>query len=128
MKFKDLLSAVGPRTDWIRLYTNCELTDGGEIIMTVPVHLTLETEVTVHYQWFWHCNPDVNTTEISNAIDTHDYETFSKWFDILESRLPVTYLPVDAEICVDGEYVGSVCVAFSEQTFKLITSQDHECG
>ena len=128
MKFKDLLNAVGSRNDWIKLYTNWELTDDGEIIIAFPVRLTPETEVEIHYQWFWHCNPNINTSEIYNAIETHNYKIFSKWFDVLEAQLPVEYLPIDAEIRVGGEYIGSVCVAFDEQVFKLITSQDHECG
>ena len=74
------------------------------------------------------CNPNINTSEIYNAIETHNYKIFSKWFDVLEAQLPVEYLPIDAEIRVGGEYIGSVCVAFDEQVFKLITSQDHECG
>lgn len=128
MKFKELLDAVDSRHNWISFACDWSVQDDGNVAIKPYVNITLDTEVDVHYQWFWHCNLDVNTTEIYNAIATHDYETFTKWFDAFKERLPVEYLPINAEIRVDGEYIGDICVAFSEQTFKLITSQDHECG
>lgn len=128
MKLKDVIEAVGDRTDWIQFYSSWKLTDSGKVVMTFPSNITLNSDVDIHYQWFWHCNPSVDTTEIYNAIRTHDYTTFTKWFEALESELPFVYLPNDAEIWINDEYLGSVCVAFNEKTFRLITSQDHECG
>ena len=128
MKLKDVIEAVGVRKDWIHFDVDWNLTDNGQITLAVPVSMTLDSDVDVHYQWFWHCNPDVDTAEIVNAIETHDYATFARWFETLELKYPMIYLPSDAEMFVDGKYVGTVCVAFSEQTFNLITSQDHECG
>lgn len=128
MKLKDILSAVGCHTDWIRFDANWNLDDSGQVNITLPTNITIDTEVNVHYQWFWHCNPNINTTEICYAIKSHDYTTFTKWFEALKSELPYIYLPCDAEIWVDNVCVGNVCVAFNEETFRLITSQDHECG
>ena len=128
MKFKDILCAVGERMDWIKIHADWSLNDSGQITMSLPANITLDSEVDVHYQWFWHCNTEIDTSEIYNAIETHDYTTFIKWFEILESKLPIVYLPCDAEMWVDDKYIGSVCVAFNKQTFQLITSQDHECG
>ena len=128
MKFKDILCAVGERTDWIKICADWSLDDSCQITMSLPTNITLDSEVDVHYQWFWHCDPEIDTSEIYNAIETHDYATFTKWFEILESKFPLVYLPDYAEMWVDDKYIGSVYVTFNKQTFQLITSQDHECG
>ena len=128
MKLEEVICAVGVRTDWIRFHTKWNVDANGQIITTCLTNIALNSEVDVHYQWFWHCNPEVDTTEIYDAIEAHDYATFTKWFEMLELKSPIVYLPFDAQIWIEGVHVGDICIAFDKDTFQLITSQDHECG
>lgn len=127
MKLKDVFAAAGERTDWVKFHWEWELTDTGNVIPKLPVNITLDSEVEICYQWFWHCNFDVDTKEIADSIESHNYQAFTKWFEKL-SREQFTYLPTDAGIFVDDQYIGDVCVAFDNNMFALITKQDHECG
>lgn len=127
MKFKDLLDAVGENKYLMKLQTNWELADDGQIAVNFPANLTLDSEVEVHYQWFWNSDTGV-VTEISNAIECHDYVTFIKWINILhETEIPFLHLPYDASMWVDNKYIGEICISFNEQTFRLITKQNYKC-
>ena len=74
-----------------------------------------------------HCNPDIDEGTIQKAIEDHDYDTFDKFHRKLLHE-DLLFLPCDADILVNGEFVGTVCIAYSPETFALITSQDCECG
>lgn len=127
MKLRDIIGAAGNRLDWIHFDWNWKVGDGGNIIPTLPVELNLDSEVAVIYQWFHHCNRDINTREVWDAIENHDYATFCKWFAEYEDSLMV-YFPSEASVHIDGEYVGDVCVVYNEKMFNLITDEDCECG
>jgi hypothetical protein len=127
MKLKDVIEAAGNRLDWISFHWDWNIDHNDNIIPVMPVNINMDSDVSIHYQWFHHCDPHLNTTEVYDAIKNHDYNTFYKWFSTFEND-QWTYLPSDADIWVDDEYVGRVCVAYRENLFALITSQDHECG
>lgn len=93
----------------------------------MDVHPTLDSEVSIIYQWFHHCHPNIDTKEIWDAIKNHDYKTFMKWYNFFECD-DLTYLPSSAMICIEDYYVGDVCVAYKPEIFALITDEDYECG
>ena len=127
MKLRDIIKAVGERKDWIEFHWDWSMSDDDTIIPMMGIIPTMDSEVTVVYQWFHHCNPHIDTKEIWNAIRDHDYETFTKWYDYLK-REDWTYLPNTATIWIGDCYVGDVCVVYKPGTFMLITDEDYECG
>ena len=127
MKLKDIIQAVGKKKYWISFYYDWTITSDGRVVPVSEAELTMESDVELFYQWYWHLNPKVNTKEIEEAIENHDYKTFMKWFNMLEKE-PWEYLPTRANIWAGDTYVGTVCVAYDEGLFSLITGNDHECG
>lgn len=127
MKLRDVIKAVGNRLGWIEFHWNWQISKDNSIIPVMDVDLNLDSEVDVCYQWFWHCNPHIDTKEIWNSIKDHDYETFMKWYEKLKYE-DLVYLPSNAAIMAGDYYVGDVCIAYMPETFALITSEDYECG
>ena len=128
MTLKDVLNAVSnKRRFWLKFDWNWEKNVEGNIIPTTKVVRNLNSEVSVHYQWFHHMNNNIDTKEIWRAIETHNYSAFVKWYNRLKDE-EFTYLPTDAQIWIEDECIGSVVVVYDEKTFNLITSQDFECG
>lgn len=127
MKLRDVFQAVGTRKYWINFHYDWMITEDEHIVPVTPTEITMDSEVDILYQWYWHCNPNVNTKEIEQAIENHDYKTFRKWFKKLEVE-EWEYLPTSADIYIGNAYIGTVCVAYDEGLFSLITDNDHECG
>lgn len=127
MKFKELVDAVGPRKDWISFVCDWNIQDDGNVRVEPTVNITLDTEIDIHYQWFHHCNPNFNASEVWDAIEQHDYDVFYKWYEKFVTE-PWTYLPSTASIYAGEKYIGDVCIAWHPDVFSLINSQDHECG
>lgn len=127
MKLRDIINAVGSRKYWITFHWDWDTSDDGTVIPKMDVCPTLDSEVAVVYQWFHHFNPNVDTKEIWNAIENHDYKTFMKWYNFLRNE-DLTYLPSRAAIWIDDCYVGDVCVVYEPETFALISDEDYECG
>jgi hypothetical protein len=127
MKLRDVFQAVGNRKYWINFHYDWTITEDDHIVPVVPTEITMDSEVDIFYQWYTHLNPDVDVKEIESAIEDHDYETFIKWFERLISE-EWEYLPTAANIYIGNNYVGTVCVAYDEGLFSLITDYDHECG
>ena len=127
MKLKDVFAAAGDRTDWIKFFWDYDISDAGEVRPVERAQAPMDSEVEVVYYWFDHLNPNVDTNEISKAIQTHDYETFYKWFTVLLYE-NYKYLPSSALIYIDDECVGEIFIADSEDMFSLITFSEHECG
>lgn len=126
MKLKKIFDTVGTRIDWIKFDYHWKL-DKGHIRPTMAVDLTLDTEVEVRYQWYYHGDPRINHDEVGRAIETHDFETFSKWFEKFEDERWV-YFPTTAYLLAGNCVVGELCVAFNPDVFALIENQDSECG
>lgn len=127
MKLADIINAVGDRHDWIAFGYGWTIDETGAIQPTMPVSLTLDTEVSVIYQWYHHLNPDFDKDATFSAIENHDFATFEKLFNKFGWD-PIVYFPTKATIFAGDESVGEVVVAFSPDTFNLITDQDYECG
>lgn len=127
MKLKDIIVAAENRPDWISFHWDWEIACNGNIVPVMPVGVNTNSDVSIVYQWFHHCNPHLDTKEVSKAIKAHDYNTFYKWYEKFEFD-PWVYFPSKANIWIDDEFVGEVCVAYSEKLFALITDEDHECG
>ena len=127
MKLRDVIEAIGDRKYWIKFHYDWSVTSDGCIVPVSPKEITMDSDVDILYQWYWHLNPNVNTKEIECAIENHDYKTFMKWFEKLEKE-PWEYLPTTANIYIDHTYIGTVCVVYNEELFSLITENDHECG
>jgi hypothetical protein len=128
MTLRDIFNAVGnKRKFWVKFDWDWIEDAAGNIVPITNVRRHLDSEVSVHYQWFHHMNKNIDTDAIYNAIEILDYTTFAKWFVKLKHE-ELVYLPTDAQIWINNEYIGSVVVAYDEATFKLITSQDYECG
>lgn len=128
MKLKDVFSAVGDHTDWIKFDCDYDIL-GCKIvpIFAYDIDITLDSDIEIGYQWFHHCNPDLDLEEISKAIEKHNYGTFCKWYNELENGY-LDYFPSDATIYIDDKAIGSVCVVYNPWVFNLITWEDHECG
>ena len=127
MKLRDIINTVGSRLDWIRFNWDWVITGNGAVLPDLRTNLNTNSDVTVVYQWYHHMNPDIDMNEISNVIETHDYDTFYKWYKKFETD-HWTYFPSEASIFVEDEYVGDICIAYDPNVFALITCQDHECG
>lgn len=127
MRLKDIFNASGGHINWINFNFKWEVAGDGTIVPFMEPNINMDSEVNVHYQWFWHFNEKLDTKEIWNAIKDHDYETFRKWYDMYVYD-NLTYFPSEAAIFMGDECVGFVCVVYSPETFALITSQDYECG
>ena len=127
MKFKDLINAVGPRKDWISFWCNWDVKENGSVVISPSVDVTLDTEVEVGYQWFHHCNPNLNRDEVWESIEQHDYNTFYKWYETFMTDHWV-YLPSTANIYVGDECIGEISVAWHPSVFSLVSFQDCECG
>jgi hypothetical protein len=128
MTLRDVFDAVGDkRKFWVKFDWDWIEDAAGNIRPVTDVQRHMDSEVSIHYQWFHHMNAGIDTDEIYNAIKNLDYETFAKWFVKLRYE-ELVYFPTDAQIWIDNECVGSVCVVYDEKTFNLITSQDFECG
>ena len=127
MKLREIIEAVGNRKYWIAFHYNWHITSDGRIVPVSEKEISLDSEVQLHYQWYTHLNPKVDTKEIEAAIDNHDYKTFSKWVRLFEDE-PYEYFPSRADIWSDDAYIGTVCVIYDKTLFSLITSNDHECG
>lgn len=125
MKLEDVFAAAGDRTDWIKFFWDYDISDAGEIRPVARVQATMDSEVEIVYYWFDHLNPEVDTNEISKAIQTHDYETFIKWFDKLIYE-KYNYLTSSAYIYIGEECVGKIFIADSADMFSLITVSEHE--
>lgn len=127
MKLKDVFVAAGDRTDWIKFFWDYYVSDDGRVCPKVRVQATMDSEVEIVYYWFDHLHPEVDTDEISRAIQIHDYETFRKWFDkLIYERYE--YLTSFAYIYIGEECVGEIFIADSADMFSLITFSEHECG
>jgi hypothetical protein len=127
MKLRDIIEALGKKKYWITFHYDWTVATDGRIVPVPEKEITLDSDVELHYQWYTHLNPKVNTKEIDAAIENHDYKTFSKWVKMFENA-PWEYFPSMASIWSGDAYVGTVCVAYDEALFSLITSNDHECG
>ena len=127
MKLKDVFTAAGDRTDWIKFFWDYNISDDGEIRPVTRTNVAMDSEVEIVYYWFDHLNPDVDIYEINNAIKTHDYETFSKWFDKLLHE-KYNYLTSSAYIYIEDVCVGEIFIADSADMFSLISWSEHECG
>ena len=128
MTLRDIFNAVGKNKKfWIHFDWDWEENYIGNIIPTTKAPRNLDSEVSIHYQWFHHMNVDLDTDELWKAIESHDYSVFVKWFNRLKNE-NLTYLPTDAQIWMGEDCIGSVVVAYDVNTFNLITSQDCECG
>ena len=127
MKLKDIFTAAGNRLDWINFHWDWRIDDNGNVVPVMPVNINMNSDISVVYQWFHHFDPNLDTKDACNTIKNHDYNTFCKWFKMFEDD-PWTYFPCEAALWVDDEYIGDVCVAYSEKLFSMITDQDHECG
>ena len=128
MTLRDVFDAVGDkRKFWVDFDWDWIEDAYGNIRPVTNVQRHLDSEVSIHYQWFHHMNNEIDTDEIYKAIEDHDYATFAKWFIKVRNE-ELTYLPTDAQIWIDDECIGSVVVVYEEKTFNLITSQDFECG
>lgn len=127
MKLRDIFQAVGDRKYWINFHYDWTIREDDHIVPVTPTEITMDSEVDMLYQWYTHLNPNVDVEEIERAIVNHDYKTFMKWFDKLQSE-EWEYLPTSANIYIGHEYVGTVCVVYDEDLFSMITDYDHECG
>lgn len=86
---------------------------------------TIVTKIRTIYLWYTHLNPKVNTKEIETAIINHDWITFKKWLD-WQKKQKLVYFPEYADIFINGKPFGKLLI--NEETFKLITDNDYECG
>lgn len=129
MKLRDVIETVGDHKEWIRFRCGWAVDDKGNIRPTLPVNLSLDTEVEIFYQWFWHCDPRVDTREVWDAIKNHDYETFMKWYKKF-SRDGWLYFPETASILLKDKHkhVGELDILYDPKVFALIMGQDYECG
>lgn len=129
MKLRDVITTVAKNgyLSWINFDFDWKIDNNGCLCPVEKVKVTLDSNVNIVYQWFWHCNKELNTKEIWNAISNHDYETFMKWYDIYKYE-NITYFPAKAYIFIGEECIGSVCVVYAKEVFNLITNQDYECG
>lgn len=127
MKLKDVFDAAGDRTDWVKFFWDYYISENGTICPLERAQASMDSEVEIVYYWFDHLNPDVDMDEIDKAIQTHDYETFYKWFvKLLYEKY--NYLTSSAFIYIEGECVGEIFIADSPDMFSLITCSEHKCG
>lgn len=127
MKLKDVFAAAGDRADWIKFFWDYDVSDDGEICPVARANVDMDSEVEIVYYWFDYLNPNVDTDEIGNAIQTHDYETFRKWFDtLLYERYK--YLASSAYIHIEDACVGEIFIADSADMFALINCPKHNGG
>ena len=103
------------------------ITEDGRIVPVQEKEVSLDSDVELHYQWYTHLNPKIDIHAIEEAIESHDYKTFSKWVRMFEDE-PWEYFPSRADIWSGDAYVGTVCVVYDKTLFSLITGNDHECG
>lgn len=127
MKLKDIINAAGHRLDWINFHWDWNIDDNEDIIPVTPININMDSEISIHYQWFHHFDQTLNRDEAWNAIKEHDYETFYKWYKMFEDDQWV-YFPSKASIFIDDECIGEVCIVYDPRVFSLITDQDCECG
>ena len=127
MKLRDVIEAVGNRKHLIQFYCDWAVTLDNHIIPKFEAEITMDSDVEIYYQWYTHLNPNVNTKAIEDAIENHDYKTFTKWLNKL-SQEPWEYLPSRANLWSGDAYIGTVCVAYDEELFSLITDNGYECG
>ncbi len=127
MKLRDIIEAVGNRKYLITFHYDWKISEDGSVVPVQEKEIFLDIDVELHYQWYTHLNPKVNTQEIDAAIKNHNYKTFSKWVNMFENE-PWEYFPSRADIFAGDTYIGTVCVVYDEVLFSLITSNDHECG
>lgn len=127
MKLREIIEAVGNKKYWITFHYDWNVTEDGHVVPVQEKEITLDSDVELHYQWYTHLNHKIDVRAIEAAIENHDYKEFSKWVRMFEDE-PWEYFPDRADIWSFGVYVGTVCVAYDEALFSLITSNDHECG
>ena len=127
MRLREIIEAVGKKKYWITFHYDWNVTEDGHVVPVQEKEITLDSDVELHYQWYTHLNPKVNTKEIDASIENHDYKTFSRWVKMFENE-PWEYFPSRAYIWAGDTYVGTVCVVYDEGLFSLITGSDHECG
>ena len=128
MTLRDVFEAVGnKRKFWVKFDWDWIEDATGNIRPVTNVQRHMDSEISVHYQWFHHMNASVDTNEIWKSIENYDYTTFAKWYRKLADEFLI-YLPTEAQIWIGDECIGSVVVVYDEKTFNLISSQDCECG
>lgn len=129
MTLRDVINAVGNRTDWINFEFGWKISDNGDLCPVLPTNINLDSKVDVVYYHYHHMMPTPSREQIWKAIEEHDYEMFSEWYDEFTYEYEsMVYLPSTASIFAGEYYIGNLCIAYNPDVFSLITSQDCECG
>ena len=134
IKFGEIINTLGQARGFFEPAVEWEFNPDG-VITVAPLcktPVTMDTDVEVCYDFYYHMNPAFHKDEVHKAIDEKDWDTFAKWkrdfdwggccFDGL------VYMPDEACIMVGDEWLGCVNTTYRKEYFNLITTWDYECG
>lgn len=97
----------------------------GEVVLKGKFPLDFEHEVEIIYHWYDHLvrntNPEI-IKEIEFALNTHNWELFTKYFWDEEC---IINLPYNVCIYYDDEVIGYM---YLKDCFEYITFSEYECG
>lgn len=87
---------------------------------------------TINYYWYHHMMPKAIRESVQKVIDEKDFEAFmfyehalNKMF--MDNGQRMIFLPMEASIFEDDEYVKSINI-FYEENFMKIDYSESECG
>lgn len=126
------MDAVGGRLGWFQPEPEWEIKDG-EFHLVYPDHIPRDTPITVEYDTFHHGNLWFDMSKIEQIVLSGDYEQFKKKFDLfadMERMDGCEYLPSKATVSIDEPFtvLGTLCVAYDENVFRLINWFECEHG
>lgn len=81
----------------------------------------------VIYYWYHHMIDPSIRTDIQSAIDSHDYNKFMTYYEMLNTHA-CTFLPNEAYIYYGNDCIGELDITCNKNVLSFITYSESECG